>query len=956
MNEKIKSQIIEASQTAFIDKQIQSNLLFKPTFLFNDSEEGCKVLTAIKEDLDSCSEFFISVAFITESGITPLLQVLKDLEESNIPGKILTTDYLAFSEPKALEKLNELKNIEVRMYNVDSNNPGLHTKGYLFKKDEFYKIILGSSNITQNALTVNKEWNIGFSSTEDGEITEEILKEFKNLWKVSTPLDDCIANYKDKYNKQRIILKQRVLPTYEETVFKPNTMQKAFIKNLNKLYKQGENKALLISATGTGKTYAAAFALKDKYPKKALFLVHREQIAKQALGTFKNVFGNTKSMSLLSGNSKDYSGDYLFSTVQMMSKENEFRKFSPDEFDYIIIDEVHRAGAKSYQKIFDYFNPKFLLGMTASPDRTDGFDIYDLFDHNIAYEIRLKQALEEDLLCPFHYFGIKDLLINNEEASFDNLIANDRVDYIIEKCRYFGYCGKRVKGLMFCSDKKEAHELSKKLNEKGLKTLALTGENSQEERLEAIDRLVTDERLDYLDYILTVDIFNEGVDIPEINQVILLRETKSPIVFIQQLGRGLRKADKKDYVVILDFIGIYKNNFMIPIALSGDRTHNKDNLRKYVMEGNNVIPGNSTINFDKISKERIFKSIDDTNMSTASILKEKYRNIKYKLGKIPTLVEFYNLGEIDPILILEDKKLNYYKFLSKYDDDFDLKFDENQEDLLEFISKEIANGKRPHELLIIKNLMEKGYFTREEIANQLEDEYHIIDDLDSIENAISILNLSYYTNKVQKKYKNVKFFNSDFKISDNFKEALENYSYEKFFSDLIDYSFLKYEKEYEDRYRDTNLVLNKEYSKTDALRLLNWQQEIIPLNIGGYRFDKDTCAIFVNYKKNEDEIQYNDKFINQNLLSWMSRKNRTLESKELQPLFDFKNNNLKIHLFVRKNTDLNFYYLGEVNPIEYKAVTMSEDDNEINLVNFQLKLDNIVRYDIYSYLEDSTPL
>ena len=245
--------------------------------------------------------------------------------------------------------------------------------------------------------------------------------------------------------------------------------------------------------------------------------------------------------------------------------------------------------------------------MTASPD-TNNYDIYSVFNHNIAYEIRLQQALEEDLLCPFHYFGITDLEIDGEVfddnagiRNFSKLVSDARVDYVIEQANYYGFSGERVKGLIFCRRKEEAWELSRKFNERGYRTAALTGDDSPNRREEIISRLTDDENVErQLDYILTVDIFNEGVDIPEINQVIMLRPTQSPVVFIQQLGRGLRKSEGKEYVVILDFIGNYMNNFMIPIALSGDRSYNKDSMRRYVREGARVIPGSSTIHFDEI--------------------------------------------------------------------------------------------------------------------------------------------------------------------------------------------------------------------------------------------------------------------------------------------------------------------------------------------------------------------
>ncbi len=280
----------------------------------------------------------------------------------------------------------------------------------------------------------------------------------------------------------------------------------------------------------------------------------------------------------------------------------------------------------------EYFEPEFWLGMTASPERTDGYDVFEAFEHNIACEIRLQQALEEDLLCPFHYFGITDLQIDGETVDdetglrdFDLLTSEDRVNYIVEQIKYYGYSGKRVKGLVFCSSRAEAKELSDKFNQRNFRTLALIGEDREEKREQAVERLVSDDEEDRLDYIFTVDIFNEGVDIPEINQVVMLRPTKSPIVFVQQLGRGLRKAENKEYVVILDFIGNYKNNFMIPIALSGDKTYNKDNIRRYVLEGERIIPGSSTVHFDEISRKRIFSAIDAAKLSGCRRMRDWWR-------------------------------------------------------------------------------------------------------------------------------------------------------------------------------------------------------------------------------------------------------------------------------------------------------------------------------------------
>jgi len=668
-------EILKGAKTAFIDGEISSSSDFKPQLLVND--KSSKVINSIRDELRSCDEFIFSSAFITMGGITPLLEDFKYLEANNIKGKILTTDYLYFTEPKALKKLNSFSNIEIRMYS--QKNEGFHTKGYIFKKEGYCKGIVGSSNLTMNALTVNKEWNVEFTSLREGEMLNELKTEFNNLWNQSDDLIDVLPVYEKIYQDNKRFNNIREITEEiknEGVVLTPNFMQEEFLTNIRNLIRQGEDKAILVSATGTGKTYASAFAVKDFKPKRFLFLVHREQIAKQSIEAYKHVFKDYDNFGLLTGNSKDSDKNYLFATIQTMSKDLIYKSFARDYFDYIIVDEVHKAGALSYLKVLDYFKPKFLLGMTASPERTDGFNIYDLFDNNIAHEIRLQEALEEDLLCPFHYFGISDVELDGDVIDDDfkdfNLLASDmRIDYLIEKSEFYGYSGDRRKALVFCSRKKEAELLSKGFNKRGYKSIVLTGDDSQDKRLDAIDRLTNDDNPDKLEFIFTVDIFNEGVDIPEINQVLLVRPTESPIVFVQQLGRGLRKFKNKEYVVVLDFIGNYKNNFMIPVALSGDRSYDKDYIRKYIMEGNKIIPGASSINFDEVSKRRIFEAVNNASFSRIAFFKEKYNALKFKLGRAPLLCDFFNNGDLDPLLILNHSSFDcYLDFIEKVEKDF----------------------------------------------------------------------------------------------------------------------------------------------------------------------------------------------------------------------------------------------------------------------------------------------
>ena len=797
--------------TAFLNKNISSNTLYRPQFISNDYKNGKKVLSTIEDELLHCDSFLISVAFITMGGIAPLLQTLRTLEDKGIKGKILTTDYLAFSDPKALDKLATFSNIELKMYLVPDSKNGFHTKGYIFQSDEIYKILIGSSNMTNTALTTNREWNTKIVSTKSGEFVSEMLEEFDSLWNHSNTYsyNEFIGAYRVHYEEYKKVKQKEKIELPSKQLI-PNSMQQAFISSLRNIRNLNESKALLISATGTGKTYASAFALQDQNPKRALFLVHREQIAKQALQSYKNVFGNTKTFGLLSGNSKDTDVDYLFATMQTMSKKEVYSSFAPDTFDTIIIDEAHRIGAKSYQEIMDYFKPKFWLGMSASPERTDDFDVYAAFDHNIAYEIRLQQALEENLLCPFHYFGITDFLTNGNETDFTDfnyLTSNQRVDYIIEQTNYYGYSGERVKGLMFCSSKKEAAALSERLNLRGYRTLALSGEDSQEKREDAIDRLVSNTRNDYLQYILTVDIFNEGVDIPEINQVVLLRPTQSPIVFVQQLGRGLRKSQDKEYVVILDFIGNYKNNFMIPIALSGDRSYNKDNIRRYVMEGERIIPGSSTIHFDEISKKQIFASIDTANFADIKLIKDSYKNLKNKLGKIPTLMDFENYGEIDVQRIFDNKSLgSYYAFLKKYEKDYKIRLNELEESFIKFICTKLANGKRKTELEVLNDLINNQDYIFQNNLSQT--------------NIMNIFTNEFPTGSGKNTFKDCIFMENK-KISKSFKTCLENNDFKSMLKEIIEYGLDHYNKYYKNTYKDTNFVLYQKYTYEDACRLLN---------------------------------------------------------------------------------------------------------------------------------------
>ena len=998
MKDQKAGELISGLTTAFIDQSNNSSLAYRPEFVYNDHKQGKKVLVSLEQELKRCDEFFISVAFITDSGFESLSMILKELEQKGILGKILTTDYLTFSQPKALDRLAQLKNIELKMFRTNSEVGGFHTKGYIFREDELYRIIIGSSNMTSKAITENKEWNTKIVSTEQGEVAQEILNEFKNLWMSpnSQYYEEFIDDYKERYLQNQIIKKQQRQAAKEQIVdfesykLKPNKMQLAFINNLMKMRSEGIEKALLLSSTGTGKTYASAFAVRELGYQKVLFLVHRNQIAEQALKSYQKVFGPSVTMGLVTGKSHDYGADFIFVTVQTLSKTENLERFARDHFECCIYDEAHHTSADSYKKVMDYFTPQFTLGMTATPDKRDdhieGRNIYEIFDHNIAYEIRLQKAMEEDLLCPFHYFGITDLSVVGdvkENHDFSMLTSDERVRHIIQQANYYGYSGEKVKGLIFCSSIKETQELSHKFNNivnpdtgKYFRTIALNGDATEQERQNAFERLAMDENEENinkkpLDYIFSVEILNEGVDIVEVNQVIMLRPTQSPIIFIQQLGRGLRKADGKEYVVILDFIGNYYNNFMIPIALSGDRTYNKDNIRRYIMEGGRVIPGASTVHFDEISKKRIFASVDNANFSDIKLIKENYTNLKNKLGRIPHLRDFDDYGEMDVARIFDNNSLgSYYKFLVKYEKDYKLRLSQEEEKIVEFISKKLANGKRIQELQLLKRMLmyAKGLSKCGLFSSLSQDmlTYGKSISKEQKENIINVMTNEFPAGSGKKTYAQCVFIEkegNDYKPTKTFLEMLSNKDFYNIIKELVDFGISRYERDYKQSYDVTDFVLYQKYTYEDVCRLLNWEQNEVPLNIGGYKYDKKTKTfpVFINYDKSDDisdTTKYEDHFEQgfRDRLIAISKSGRSLQSEDVQNFLKAKERGIRVELFVRKNKDdkisKEFYYLGHMTASgNTKEFTMP--NTQKTAVEIEWILDVPVREDIYEYIVNS---
>ena len=924
---------------------------FQPRLIYNNYKEHIKVSHELELLFKSCDSFELSIAFIADSGLAALKECFDYLRDHHIPGKIITSTYLGFNAPSMFKKLLKYNNIEIKIF----EGKGFHPKGYIFHKDNQTDIMIGSSNLTQSALAENQEWNLFFSSNTQKDIVLKVEEEFDKQWKQSISLTkEWIEEYQKVYVKPQ---RHKTINVSKE--IKPNYMQKNALESLDNLRKNNKDKSLLISATGTGKKYLAAFDVKAVHPKRMLFVVHRRSIALKAMETFKTIIKD-KSMGLFSGDTKEINCDYVFSTIQTIYKPENKQLFSKEEFDYIIIDEVHKAGANSYQELVNYFKPQFLLGMSATPERSDDFDIYKMFDYNIAYEIRLQQAMEYDLLCPFHYYGITDMTIDDhvidDKSDFNLLVDEKRVDYVIDKINDYGYSGDRVHGLIFVSRKEEAHRLSEMFNQRGFNTCALTGEATEKQRQEAMDSLESNED-GSLDYIFTVDIFNEGIDIPKVNQVVMLRPTQSSIIFIQQLGRGLRKNNEKDYVVVIDFIGNYEKNFFIPIALSGNTNFNKDNLRRFVSEGNLIIPGASTIQFDEISKKRIFNAIDLARFNDIKYIKDSYKELKTKIGRIPELEDFEKYGAIDVQRIFQNKSLgSYHEFLKKYEKDYKVTFSKQEEDYLKFISTKLSSGKRVQELETIRLAIEKKANLMNYLKKEMQNTYNIIIPDIGYETIQNILTQNFATGTGKDTYKDITIIDEHNNISSNFSKLLVNNEFKRQIIEVIDYAINQYKKEYSERYKDTDLCLYKKYTYEDVCQLLNWEKSLVPLNIGGYKYDEhtNTLPVFINYDKDEnisDTIKYTDHFIDSQTLVAMSKSKMKLNSKGMEIFNKAKERNTFIHIFVRKNKDdkvsKEFYYLGQGNIIDIKQETMA---NDVPVCEILYQLDQPVRKDIYDYI------
>lgn len=945
----------QSLRKAFINRR-EIGSQYDPKLIINQPEKREFLLNSLQDETEKCISFIFSIAFVTQDGLNAIKTYLSDLNRRGIKGRLITSTYLQFNNPDVFDSLMEIPNLEVKL----SEKRGFHAKGYLFEHKDYYSFIIGSSNLTMSALKLNYEWNVRLTSYNHGEIIHQMKEHLEEQWEQALPLTkEWIKDYRENYQPEAInnaiVIKD---PPLSENYIVPNKMQIVALSKLEALRESGEQKGLVISATGTGKTYLAAFDVLNAKPNKMLFIVHREQILKDAMRSFQRVIGGSSSdYGILSGNRKEIDAKYLFATIQTISKPEYQETFRRNEFDYILIDEVHKAGAKSYIQTIDYFEPKFLLGVTATPERTDKVNIFELFDYNTAHEIRLQEALEEDLLSPFHYFGVpdyeKDGEVISEVTDLKYLTMNDRVKFLIDKLKYYGVSHNKVRGLVFCSRKNEAELLAERFNHFGIPSSHLTGDHSIEEREYEIERLENGE----IEYIFTVDIFNEGIDIPMVNQVVMLRNTQSSIIFIQQMGRGLRKHKSKEFVTIVDFIGNYKNNYMIPMALSGDISGNKDNLRRDTFE-TSYITGLSSINFEQVAKERIFASIDQAKLDTISELRKSYTKLKKRLNRVPKLSDFKETNTLDPLIIM-NRSDNYHEFVKKMKDT-EIELSEIDNKLLKFLSREIIAGKRIHEIVLVKALMETSDYrmSREEVIDLFQ-KFELNTSNRIANSVLRTLSLDFYTGTMKMAYKGAEIIEEvgdAIKLTEPFIAAMKSNYFIDLVEDVLKTAYLL-SKDFD---HTMPLTRYQKYYRRDTIRLLGWKEQVVDQNIGGYVRDNEqkVFIIFVTLDKGEDfqgaEIAYEDALLDETTMHWVSKSGRKLTSPEIQIMQEPED--WAIHVFVKKSDDegIDFYYLGEVQP---KVDTINQVDKPIDdgksksVVEMELKFKEPIDSRLFKYLQ-----
>ncbi len=811
---------------------------------------------------------------------------IKAAVERGAKGRVITSTYQNFTDVESLNfflGLAQCPNFQCHLDDecfVDEKSfstKGFHSKGYVFEMEDCVEIIIGSSNITRYALLKNIEWDLVINCDRHAEVYRDTMAEFEKLWNNTYELSqDKIKDYAMKLS----FAIERWDMDYDmaNAEIKPNYMQRMALRELNRYRAIGQNRSLVISATGSGKTYLAAFDALNFNPDRLLYVVHEGSILKKSLETFQKIFGGAKTCGLYSGEAKELEADFLFSTNVSMCRS--LQLFDKNEFDYIIIDECHHAVADSYRKIIEYFEPEFLLGLTATENRMDNQDVVEIFGNNIPYELRLRDAIINDLIVPFHYYGIRDELVDygltaaGERRLISQISTPENCGFIHQQIEKHRMDGQKLKALAFCRNIQHARMMADNLGDY-YHTAFLSGKNKTGERIRAYNEL-QDERKD-LEILFAVDILNEGVDIPGVNMVLFLRPTESSTIFLQQLGRGLRKCENKPYVTILDFIGnSYKRSVHIALAL-GSLSRNsilEKKLLKFMVRNDFKTLGledyGVQIHIDDLSKEEIIDKIESENFNRINYLKMDYQNFKAYLKSpgFPSHMDYLN-SDYAPNLLkfmkikMDGKKTNsYYGFLKGIGEERLPVFSDQQIACINYLSS-LLPLVRKHEFLVMNCLL-SGETSLPEIEAKAREE------------------IPGYESKQMEHA--LRFMVDGGAIRTEGEHIVlcgeKEQEYEEYLQDLLNYGLTQYSARYAD-------------DKIDFLLWQDYRQDQVLLKIlenpkhnqYGTYYKDGKMYVFAGLKKDatqQEHLKYKDKFLTPDVFQWESIANISARDEALQ--------------------------------------------------------------------------